>query len=198
MRNALSFLIALWACFVSFANAFDGYVDIKNKTGFSIFYIYVSHEDDAVWGEDHLGEEVLLDEDTFRVDVEGYSTSIFDIRAVDSEGNSYTFSDIDIASKDIVVTAKHLDEFEGYVEVTNSTGFDIYYLYVSHEDAEEWEEDVLGDDILEDGESVRVNIEGYSSSIFDIRAEDQDGDTYTFWNIDVATQDVEIQLTDLD
>ena len=34
-------------------------------------------------------------------------------------------------------------DFDGYVEVTNNTGYDIYYLYVSHAKSKSWEEDVL-------------------------------------------------------
>lgn len=88
--------------------------------------------------------------------------------------------------------------FDGYIEVTNETGYDIYYLYISHEDASDWEEDVLGDDILFDGETVRVDVYGYSSSVFDVRAEDEDSDTYTIWSVDIATDDVTLTLADLD
>ena len=88
--------------------------------------------------------------------------------------------------------------FDGYVEVTNNTGYDIYYLYVSHAKSKSWEEDVLDDDILPDGHTVRVNLSGAKSSIFDIRAKDEDGDTYTVWEIDVARDDVVFTLDDMD
>tara|TARA_Y100001968_G_scaffold17252_1_gene13701 strand:- start:1733 stop:2131 length:399 start_codon:yes stop_codon:yes gene_type:complete len=89
-------------------------------------------------------------------------------------------------------------DFDGYVEVTNNTGYDIYYLYVSHAKSKSWEEDVLDDDILPDGHTVRVNLRGAKSSIFDIRAKDEDGDTYTVWEIDVARDDVVFTLDDMD
>lgn len=89
-------------------------------------------------------------------------------------------------------------DFDGYVEVTNNTGYDIYYLYVSHAKSKSWEEDVLNDDILPDGHTVRVNLSGAKSSIFDIRAKDEDGDTYTVWEIDVARDDVVFTLDDMD
>lgn len=88
--------------------------------------------------------------------------------------------------------------FDGYIVVDNQTGYDIYYLYISHEFSDEWEEDVLGDQILETGESIRVDINGYKTSIFDIHAEDEDGDTYTVWEVDIEYEDVTLTLDDLD
>lgn len=87
--------------------------------------------------------------------------------------------------------------FDGYIDVTNDTGFDIYYLYVSHE-SEGWGEDVLGSDILFDGETYRVEVYDAPSSIFDVRAEDEDGDTYTVFGIDIAVEDLTLTLADID
>ena len=85
-----------------------------------------------------------------------------------------------------------------YVDVTNQTGFTIFFLYVSPADAREWEEDVLGSEVLLTGQSKRVNLYNYFSPIFDIRLVDEDGDTYTFWNVDVSRQDLVVTLADLD
>lgn len=98
----------------------------------------------------------------------------------------------------LLLTSTAAFAFDGYIEVTNETGFDIYFLYISHEDSDTWEEDVLGSDILEYGETVRVDVTGYPSSIFDVRAEDEDGDTYTFWGVDIAYEDLTITLANLD
>lgn len=85
-----------------------------------------------------------------------------------------------------------------YVDVTNRTGFTILYMYVSPGDAKNWEEDVLGKDILLSGRTQRVNLYGYRSPIFDIRLVDEDGDTYTFWNVNVSRSDLVVTLADLD
>lgn len=85
-----------------------------------------------------------------------------------------------------------------YVDITNKTGYIITYMYISPGKSKSWEEDVLGKDILRNGATQRVNLNGYSSSIFDIRLEDQDGDSYTFWNVDVAAQDLVVTLDDID
>ena len=85
-----------------------------------------------------------------------------------------------------------------YVDVTNRTGFTILYMYVSPADARNWEEDVLGDEVLGNGTSKRVNLYGYRSPVFDIRLVDEDGDTYTFWDVDVSRHDLVVTLADLD
>lgn len=97
-----------------------------------------------------------------------------------------------------VLCAAALFAFDGYVIVTNDTGYDIFYLYVSHTDASDWGDDVLGNQVLSDGDSFRIDLEDYPSSIFDIHAEDVDGDTYTRWSVDVEVEDVTLTLSDLD
>ncbi len=85
-----------------------------------------------------------------------------------------------------------------YVEVTNNTGFSIYFLYVSPDYSDTWEEDVLGEDVLLDGEIAHVDLSGYETTIFDIRLEDEDGDTYTIWEVDTELEDIVVTLDDLD
>lgn len=87
---------------------------------------------------------------------------------------------------------------EYYVDVTNRTGFTIVYMQVSPGSSKSWEEDVLGLDVLLDGDTQRVNLYGYRSPVFDILLTDEDGDTYTFWNVDVSRQDLVVTLDDLD
>ena len=85
-----------------------------------------------------------------------------------------------------------------YVDITNRTGYTIMYMYVSPAKSESWEEDVLGDETMSNGETRRVNLTGYKSPMFDIRLVDEDGDKYTFWNVDVSKVDLTVTLDDLD
>lgn len=85
-----------------------------------------------------------------------------------------------------------------YVDITNRTGYTILYMYISPAESSSWEEDVLGNDVLRDGETKRVTLRGYRSPIFDIRLVDTDGDSYTFWNVDVSRRDIVVTLADLD
>ena len=88
--------------------------------------------------------------------------------------------------------------YDYYVEFTNNTGYTIYYLYVSHEDDKNWGSDLLGNDVVPDGDQSTVYLCNYSSPTFDIKVEDEDGDTYTFYGIDVSSQDLTVNLSDLD
>jgi len=97
----------------------------------------------------------------------------------------------------LALAATAVFAFDGYVTVYNRTGYDIYFLYVSHEDSDDWEDDELGDDILEDGGSVTINLNG-KTPIFDIMAEDEDGDTYYFWNLDCEYNDLSLTIDYLD
>ncbi len=195
-KKFLTLLVFIGMCSIS-VSAYENYVEITNETGFDIYYLYVSHEDSDSWEEDVLDDDVLLPGEVFTVTVSGYSSTIFDIRLEDDEGDTYTIYDVDIEIDDLVVTLDDLD-IEDYVEVTNSTGYDIYFLYVSHEDSDSWEDDMLGDDVLFPGETYKVTVTDYPSSIFDIRLEDEDGDTYTIWDVDIEYEDLDITLDDLD
>ncbi|MBL1268107.1 MAG: hypothetical protein COA87_010265 [Halomonas sp.] len=85
-----------------------------------------------------------------------------------------------------------------YVDITNRTGYTIYYMYVSPGSSKSWEEDVLGKDVLMNGDTQRVTLTGYTNPYFDIRLVDEDDDSYTFWNVDVSTQDIVVTLDHLD
>ncbi|MBL4612039.1 MAG: hypothetical protein ACRBBM_07240 [Pseudomonadaceae bacterium] len=85
-----------------------------------------------------------------------------------------------------------------YVDITNKTGYTITEVYVSPEDSADWEEDVLGSSVLRHHKARRVNLTGYSSPSFDIRLVDEDGDTYTFWKVDVSRDDLVVTIDDID
>ncbi len=85
-----------------------------------------------------------------------------------------------------------------HIKVRNDTGYDMYSLNISHDDSTEWEEDVLDEDVLETGQTVKVNLSNYVSSIFDIQAEDKDGNTYTIFDVDVSTDDLTLTRKHMD
>jgi hypothetical protein len=77
--------------------------------------------------------------------------------------------------------------------VVNDTGFDIYFLYISRASSDSWEEDLLGEEsILENGESIKVTLP--ASGAWDLRAEDEDEDTYTLLNLKV-TKDTRVVIS---
>jgi hypothetical protein len=74
------------------------------------------------------------------------------------------------------------------VRIINNTGYDIYYLYVSSSDDDEWGEDILGKDVLEDGMTFtyRLPVPLNRVSLYDFMAEDEDGDSYTKMEVSVT------------
>lgn len=96
-------------CMSTIVSAADYYVDITNRTGYTLYYMYVSPASSKSWEEDVLGEDVLMNGDTQRVTLTGYTNPYFDIRLVDEDDDSYTFWTVDVSKEDIVVTLDHLD-----------------------------------------------------------------------------------------
>lgn len=87
--------------------------------------------------------------------------------------------------------------------IKNNTGTDIYFLLVTSSEAEEWDydvDDVLGDDVMEQGDSVTISLEQYDFDLFDIMAEDPDENTITIY--DMAMTDgkntIELKAADFD
>jgi hypothetical protein len=91
------------------AAAGDYYVDVTNRTGYTILYMYVSPAKSTSWEEDVLDDDVLPSGQTFRVNLTGYTSPIFDIQLVDTDGDKYTFWNVDVSQRDIVVTLSDLD-----------------------------------------------------------------------------------------
>ena len=76
--------------------------------------------------------------------------------------------------------------------VVNNCGYPIYYIYISTADTDDWEEDILGDNILMPGQTVDVNLP--QNGTWDFMAVDEDGDTYTVFGVRVpGTDGIRIQ-----
>ena len=61
--------------------------------------------------------------------------------------------------------------------LVNRTGLTISELYVSSADVDEWEEDILGVDVLPDGESVDIHFAPKErAKVWDLMIVDEDGD----------------------
>lgn len=65
----------------------------------------------------------------------------------------------------------HASAADRSVEVFNKTGQTMVEFYASITNADSWEEDILGDDTLDDGDSVDVNVDdGSGKCVYDFRA----------------------------
>ncbi len=75
-----------------------------------------------------------------------------------------------------------------HVEIVNNTGRTMTSFYASRVGAKSWEEDILGQDTLDDGDSVTVNInDGSGACRFDFKAVFEGGASLEKANIDVCT-----------
>ncbi len=86
----------------------------------------------------------------------------------------------------LVLSVLAFVSFGQYFEITNDTGYDIYYVYISYSSDDEWGGDWLGEDIFADGETFIFDMEDYDwdLELFDIQLVDVDEDTYTFMAVD--------------
>jgi hypothetical protein len=74
------------------------------------------------------------------------------------------------------------------INIVNNTGYTIYKLFISPAESEEWGDDLLGEDILENGTTFTVWLPAPLSqvTVYDIGVEDTDGDTYIKWELTVT------------
>ena len=87
--------------------------------------------------------------------------------------------------------------FAGRIEITNDTGsYSFYYVYISPATADSWGDDWLGSsETISPGTTRSFQV---SNGTYDVMVEDEDGDTYTFWNVGVSgTVYMSVDLSDL-
>jgi hypothetical protein len=75
-----------------------------------------------------------------------------------------------------------------HVDIVNATGKPMVEFYASNAGTDDWEEDILGQDILQDGESFDADIDdGTGACKFDFKAVFQDGSSRVRRGVDVCS-----------
>ena len=71
------------------------------------------------------------------------------------------------------------------VTIVNDTSYVIYFVYISPSTTSGWGEDLLGASTVRGRQELRVNLPSpiNLANQYDIQAVDEDGDTYTKWNV---------------
>lgn len=73
------------------------------------------------------------------------------------------------------------------VRIINATGVTMTHFYASNSGEGDWQEDILGQDVLASGASVRINIDdGSGACLYDFRARFADGDVLERYRINVC------------
>ncbi len=74
-----------------------------------------------------------------------------------------------------------------HVEIINKTGMNLKHFYASVMSADSWEEDILGQDILEDGETFDADIDdGSGKCKYDFKGVFENGESLIQRGIDVC------------
>jgi hypothetical protein len=73
--------------------------------------------------------------------------------------------------------------------LTNKTGYTVSEVYVSPHNAKSWQEDVMGQDTLGDGESVNISFNrGSTACVWDLKVVYEDDDSSAEWgNFNLCT-----------
>lgn len=79
------------------------------------------------------------------------------------------------------------DGYDRRVRIHNETGWTMLRFYASDSRKTDWEEDILGDDVLANGDSVRINIDdGSGACIYDFKAEFTNGQELIRYRVNVC------------
>ncbi len=180
-------------------------ITIENDLGaWTIWYAYCDPTDNEAWGEDRLGSGLLEPGESISFEVE--AGVAYDLKVIDEDDDEYILWDVYVDADgfewvvdlDDRVSSTSAPEGEAPVTFVNDLGdWTIWYAYGGPSD-EPWGEDRLGSDLLEPGEEFTFFVP--AGDTYDFKVEDEDGDTYTLWGIDVDEDGFywEINIDDLD
>ncbi|MEM1207114.1 MAG: argininosuccinate lyase [Acidobacteriota bacterium] len=70
--------------------------------------------------------------------------------------------------------------------LVNQTGIDIYQVFISETSNDDWEEDVMGRDILPDGGRVDISFSNRSACLWDMMVTDEEGGSVTWSAINLC------------
>jgi len=182
----------------------DVEVTIENGLGsWDLWYGYCTSSSNDGWGEDRFGSEILAPGESISFMVP--SGDWYDFMVEDVDGDTYVLYDQWIDAEGFVweVQLSDMDNSaaaEGNAPITIYNGlgdWSIWYVYGDPSDGA-WGDDRLGSSVLEPGEEFTFYVA--AGDTYDFKVEDEDGDTYTLWGIDVAENGYywEVTLNDMD
>jgi len=176
-------------------------ITVINRTGYTGWYLYISPSSSDTWGPDRLGEGTLSNGRSFTLrDLPFSADNRYDLRLVDEDEDSYTKWNVQIRQNQNIEFT--FDDFDSQtsaagnsanntpvINIVNNTGYTVYYVYISPSSSDRWGEDRLrSDQVLNNGDSVQVRLEEPLRVVnkYDIRLKDEDGDTYSKYNVTVT------------
>jgi len=84
------------------------------------------------------------------------------------------------------------DAATSVIMLKNNTGAELYHIYMSSSEVDNWEEDILGEQTLENGETLRISLTG-SYKEFDLRVEDAHGNHIEWFKLPGTLKEITIK-----
>jgi hypothetical protein len=74
-------------------------------------------------------------------------------------------------------------------ELTNATGYDLKNLYISPTTTNDWQDDVLGEDVLGNGQAVKIHFPGGRAETceWDLKVTYSDDSSHEWTNVNLCT-----------
>jgi len=74
--------------------------------------------------------------------------------------------------------------------LVNASGVDVYQLFIAESASNDWQEDVLGDQVLEDGGRIAIQFSGRSACLWDMMVTDVDDNAVVWSGINLCQASV--------
>ena len=71
--------------------------------------------------------------------------------------------------------------------LVNRTGVDVYGIFVSPSNSNNWEENVLRNDVLYNGSSIRITFSNYYQTYWDLMIKDRNGNSLYWRNLNLRS-----------
>ena len=82
------------------------------------------------------------------------------------------------------------------ITFVNNTEIDIYCLYASTSDTDDWEEDLLGDNVMEPGDYAEINfMYTEDETVWDVAIEDDEENVLEFYDLNLEDYDEQDGVT---
>jgi len=160
---------------------------------YDITCVYISRGTDNFWGTNHLpGVDVLAPGREAEVLVR---PGVYDLQVTDEDGDTYTLQDIRIGANGFnwTVTMDDIDlatavQYAGQcaVSITNSLhNQNLNGIWLSPSTGGNWGSNHIGGEVLYPGDTYTAYVR---ADTYDIYVEDDNGSTYTKWDVVVSTE----------
>ena len=142
---------------------------VYNDTDTPIWYVYISPSTSDSWGDDWLGSDVIPVNESYTFEL---TEGTYDLKAEDENYNVIATRFDEYISGDLDWTL-YLEDY-ATLTLSNDSGWDVCYVYISPSNGTTWGDDWLGADIIVSGDSRTFQV---SMGTYDLLAEDCDHNT---------------------